>query len=120
MVRYEQVTQIGFFLEEDREKQIHPRKVPDLSEEILGTGAFWHEPGKAKLGAKKPASYHLLINNVHTPIEFIHDQWYKLSWDNSNKYRGYWTNSSKPLQKGQYFLGWKQEEIETQTPTALT
>ena len=29
-------------------------------------------------------------------------------------------NPSKLLQKGQYFLGWKQEEIETQTPMALT
>ena len=85
-----------------------------------GNRAFWHEPEKAKSGAEKPASYHLFVNNVYTPIEFIHDQWYELNWDDSNKYWGYWTNPFKLLQKGQYFLGWKKEEIETQTSSALT
>ena len=120
MVEYEQVTQIGFSLEKDREKQICPRRIPVLPKEILETGAFWHKPEKAKSGAKKPASYHLLIINIHTSIEFIYNWWYELNWDDSNKYRGYWMNPSKPLQREQYFLGWKNEEMKTQTPMALT
>jgi hypothetical protein len=94
------------------------RQKPDLSESITGS-AIWHSPGPFESGKPKPPSYHVLIDRLLYPIEFINYKWYFLEWDDSDKYRGYWSRPSKLILEGELGLGWLTRTTKPTTPTAL-
>jgi hypothetical protein len=69
-------------------KRATPRDKPDLSESITGS-AIWHGPGQSKSDKPKPPSYHVLIDGMLYPIEFINYKWHFIEWDDSDEYMGY-------------------------------
>src|SRR5882757_2320800 len=101
-------------------KMIKPRKVPNLPSEITGKGAFWFQPGPDGLGNELPPSYHVQHEDQLYPIEFINRQWYRLEWDASPKFKGYWTKVESGIPEGDYQLGWLGNTLEAKTPTITT
>ena len=93
MAEYQQLV-IDQFEEQERERRLNPRKTNDLPIEIIGKGAFWRNPGLSPQGNNRPSSYHVTIDNINYPIEFVNKQWCYLVWDDAEKFRGYWVKPS--------------------------
>ena|ERR1700691_3297091 len=104
----------------DRSRRINPRDRADLPESITGKGAVWHEPSTSASGKIMPPSYHAVFNNAYYPVEFINNKWYTITWDDTDKFKGYWVNRADVILQGESDLGWLGNIPETQTPTVLS
>ena len=119
MAEYQQLV-IDQFKEQYWERRLNPRKTNNLSIEIIGKGAFWRKLGLSPQGNDRPSSYHVTIDNIDYPIEFVNKQWCYLIWDNMEKFRGYWVKPSNLILQGQHSLGWIGNKSEIATPTVLS
>jgi len=104
----------------DRSRRINSRERADLPESITGKGAVWHEPGTSASGKIMPSSYHTVFNNAYYPVEFINNKWYTLTWDDTDKFKGYRVNKADAILQGESDLGWLGNIPEIQTPTIVT
>jgi hypothetical protein len=96
--------------------KVKPRARDDLPEEIRGPGALWMQPGKDKEGNTPPPSYHTLSAGVYHPVEYVNRAWHWLEWDDTPKYRGYWTKPGQRIEQGQFELGWPKSGLTSHTP----
>ena len=110
--------EININLEGGNTRRVHVRAKPNLPLNIVKEGQ-WMQPQPWEGGMVPPAFYHAIENQMWYPVEFVNDKWYWLEWDNSTKFRGYWTHSSKKIPSGMSNLGWDGRKEEAPTPRPL-
>jgi hypothetical protein len=110
--------EININLEGGNPRRVHVRARPDLPLNIVKEGQ-WMQPQPREGGTVPLPTYHAIEDQMWYPVEFINDKWYWLEWDNSPKFRGYWTHSSKEILQGTTNLGWDGRKEEAPTPKPL-
>jgi hypothetical protein len=100
-------------------RRANPRSKPDLPTWIIGS-AEWKNPTASPKGRTRPPSYHVILDNVWYPVEYINREWHHLEWDDLDKHTGYWSSPKMLIKQGDYGLGWLTKPMdEARTPTDL-
>ena len=116
MVEYQKLV-IDQFNQDNNLWKVKPWNKPDLPGEITES-AFWHEPGEDKNKNIIPPSYHCIKNGLNMPIEFINNSWYKITWNSTQQFLGYWVYYENQIPQGNYELGYLGNVLEAKIPVA--